>query len=404
MAFQTMNERLRLAILAVDSQEVAVYMTTPKNLPVPVKIIWSLSLIITVLMFSFICYDFYSIKHYPQNPETGIGSKEELDYYLTTAQEQQPELKSFSFIPTGLFIQSLHFRGPYTLHVSGYVWQQYTLGKHDHLTRGFQLPESIDQKTTEVYRNKDQTHETIGWYFEGSLLESFDYSKYPLDEQIAWLRLWHADFNKNVILTPDFDSYTTTVQDKMFGLDSQIELDGFHIQRTYFNYHQHPYNTNFGLSEGQMLDRSPELYFNVALSRNFTNGFTLHALPVILVVLIAFALCMNLNSDRSQAFNVELNIVTVISACSALTFAMVLILMNLRRGMIGGEINFIESIYLLAMAMIAMIGLNAMAIAKPNTIFTKLLGVYYYNNIFIKALYWPFFLLGIIILSQVFLH
>src|SRR5262249_4765374 len=46
------------------------------------------------------------------------------------------------YIPTGVFIQSAQFKGPYTVLVAGYIWQRYQDGLPHDLERGVVLPEA----------------------------------------------------------------------------------------------------------------------------------------------------------------------------------------------------------------------------------------------------------------------
>ena len=49
---------------------------------------------------------------------------------------------------------------------------------------------------SEEYRRRQGSEEVIGWYFDVTVRQAFDYSKYPLDTQDVWLRLWHKDFDR----------------------------------------------------------------------------------------------------------------------------------------------------------------------------------------------------------------
>src|SRR6185369_2649109 len=56
------------------------------------------------------------------------------------------------FVPTGLYVQSVEFSGPYTVEVSGQIWQRYANDLPKDLTEGVFLPEAKEQPTfKEVY-------------------------------------------------------------------------------------------------------------------------------------------------------------------------------------------------------------------------------------------------------------
>ena len=46
------------------------------------------------------------------------------------------------FIPTGLYIESVQFKGPYNVQVSGYVWQRYADDLPQGIDKGFAMPEA----------------------------------------------------------------------------------------------------------------------------------------------------------------------------------------------------------------------------------------------------------------------
>lgn len=58
-----------------------------------------------------------------------------------------------------------------------------------------------------VYRKEQGNEIVFGWYVNTSLRQTFDYSHYPFDRQDIWLRLWHLNFDRNVILVPDLKAY-----------------------------------------------------------------------------------------------------------------------------------------------------------------------------------------------------
>lgn len=66
--------------------------------------------------------------------------------------------------------------------------------------------------------------------------QQFDYSKYPFDREDVWMRLWHNDFYRNVILVPDFDSYTNMRTDHKHGSEGYFVLEGWEIGDSQFSY------------------------------------------------------------------------------------------------------------------------------------------------------------------------
>jgi len=58
--------------------------------------------------------------------ETVVTTQDEVTRYLEALMpDPEPGSEPPVYIPTGLYIESLQFKGPYGVQVSGYVWQRY---------------------------------------------------------------------------------------------------------------------------------------------------------------------------------------------------------------------------------------------------------------------------------------
>ena len=133
-------------------------------------------------------------------------------------------------LPTGLFIESFAFITPTDVNLTGYIWQKYPANYPSDFERGIIFPEEVNSGSTvirEAYRThgtqSGTSYETIGWYFDVTVRQSFDYSNYPLDAITLWLRIWPKDWDNDdkIVLVPDFDSYAQPI-DRVFGLDAEV--------------------------------------------------------------------------------------------------------------------------------------------------------------------------------------
>jgi hypothetical protein len=129
------------------------------------------------------------------------------------------------FIPTGLYIESIQFKGPYTVQVSGYVWQRYANDLPKGIDEGFVMPEAQYARFFKVYQAQQGNEKLIGWSFFATLREQFDYKEYPLDRQQIRIELWHKDFERNVYLAPDFGGYTSLDPAALPALDKDVVLE-----------------------------------------------------------------------------------------------------------------------------------------------------------------------------------
>jgi len=133
------------------------------------------------------------------------------------------------YIPTDVFVQSIEFTSANNVILTGYIWQHYHEHVPDDLSRGFVLPEAESSEMTEAYRRKEKDGEVIGWYFHVTLRQDFDYTRYPFDQQTVWMRLWHQDFDKNVVLLPALDSYDFIHPERLPGIEQDFVLPGWKV-------------------------------------------------------------------------------------------------------------------------------------------------------------------------------
>lgn len=199
--------------------------------------LWIVSALISIaclIVLVGIWVDAYTAPPTPDPADTVVTAPDEVTAYLD-AYDLAPELGDEPpvFIPTGLYIESVEFRGPYDVLVSGYIWQRYADDLPQDLDKGFVLPEVQNVRSNQVYRAQQGNEELIGWAFQATLREQFDYHMYPLDRNQIWLQLWHTDFERNVYLAPDLEAYTSLDPAALPGLDSDLVLENWNILQSF---------------------------------------------------------------------------------------------------------------------------------------------------------------------------
>lgn len=195
-------------------------------------------------------------------------------------------------VPTGVYVQSIEFLSTNNVQLTGYVWQTWDASIPPDVTRGFVLPEAIEEayESREASREvSDDGAETIGWHFHAIVRQQFDYRQYPFDRQDVWLRLWHADLAGDVILTPDFASYADIDPGALPGLKQEFVYEGWDPEFTGFSIDYTGFNTSFGLDRAMIPETYPELYYNVGLQRDFLSPLLDHMLALVVVALLLFA-------------------------------------------------------------------------------------------------------------------
>ena len=205
------------------------------------RVWWRLVFLFCLIPISIIIFFWYrEVATYTTHSKQ-LSTPAQVDSFLSSTEK--PASPSRRYIPTGVYIQSLKFTSASDVNITGYIWQKYAPDVPDS-SRGFVFPEQVFSNNTlvsEAYRHMEGDVEVKvkGWFFDVTLRQPFNYSKYPLDQQDIWVLLWYKEFDKDVVLTPDLESYTlgATAPGRAFGLDTEIVPGGWVIDETYF-YHQ----------------------------------------------------------------------------------------------------------------------------------------------------------------------
>lgn len=299
------------------------------------------------------------------------------------------------YIPTGVFIQSLEFTSSNNVFLTGYIWQRYAGDLPPDISRGFVLPEAIDADIEEAYTRKNEHGVTIGWYFEATLRQPFDYSKYPLGQMDVWIRLWHKNFDKNVILVPDLDSYNLINPSSLPGLEQDIVLSGLTIRKSFFSYVPKSYNANFGIDKYQGRENFPELYFTVIVTRGFIDPFISYLLPAIVVAGIIFSLFLIITGDKERTEKFAYNCSFILGASAGLFFSVLIAHSQLRNSLQLSEIVYLEYFYLVLYVMILVLAVNSFLFSLG----TRFKWIHFRDNLIPKLLFWPFVLVILFVIT-----
>ena len=312
------------------------------------------------------------------------------DRVAAQAGHAEPTMK----VKTGIFIQSLKFFNSTEVNITGYIWQRYQDGVHDSIKPGpgevgFILPEQVDSSfdPREVYRVRTAAEEIIGWYFEATLRQPFDYATYPFDHKTVWVRMWHTQFSRNIILVPDFGAYLATGLDDIFGIENNIVLDTCERENTYFDYSLSSYDNDFGIPDYIGQQGFPELHYNFVVKRKFENAFIVYLLPLFLVATLLFAGLLTVSADDELSRRLGFDTASFIDGCSVLFFVVMLAHIQLREQFAGSSIVYIEYFYILMYVLLVLATANTYLFSiRPKRGCNFIL---YQDNILVKVGYWP---------------
>ena len=246
---------------------------------------------------------------------------------------------------------------------------------------------------------------TALYYFEAPVRQPFEYNDFPFDHKVVWVRIWPAEFEQNVVLVPDFDSYPCQRQPSLhctgladpFGVDSSIELGEFSREDTYFDYFREDYYTsNFGNENFQQKDY-PELRYNVVIRRHLPGAFVSNLVPLLVAAGLAFGIVMTMTRDERRSRRFGFSTTQVMTTLAALFFAVLIAHQQLRNRFEG--VVYFEYFYFLMYLVLLGVGVLAILISAP---FTRDRAVFAFgDNLLAQVLYWPSLLLASVLITLV---
>lgn len=311
-----------------------------------------------------------------------IVEKYERDYAMNAVASHD---KAPTYIPVGLFIQSIEFLSASNVSISGYIWHRYAKGQESNYKVGTVFPEAIVTNINLAYEEETNDEVIKGWYFETTLRENFTPDRYPLDRQSVWIRLWHEKLGDNIILVPDFKSYNSLSTRALPGIEKDFVLSGWSLFRSYFEMRENVYNTRIGRVNGTTGDAVPELYFNIEIMRNFINPFLAFLFPLLVVVLMLYAIVITMSTNNDRKEFLGFNAAGVIASCSALFFVALIAHVQMRNELAANSVVYLEYFYLITYFIILLITTNAVLLSLR----VQLKFIQFHDNLLPKLMYWP---------------
>jgi hypothetical protein len=366
---------------------------------------------IAALIFSLLCVTgiggvlYYSLNQVEHARADGVLLQNRAITAKAIMHHQREDEPAAIRIPTGIFIQSAKFSSANDVTVTGFVWQKYDHDLPGWLQRdkddvkpGFILPEAEQVDIEFRYRRAAGDGWVYGWYFNAVLRQQFDYTKYPFDQEIVWIRIWHSDFGRGVILTPDLRSYSTLAPSKFPGLELQdFVLEGWDLAGTYFSFRHNDYNTDFGMDEFRGGHEVPELYFNIALKREFLNAFIMNFITITVVAFLLFAVLYTIRTDKTKTDLLGFNVSAVLGFCAALFFVVILAHTSLRETLAAQSLVYLEYYFFVMYA--AFLGVSVNAIMAASDVEHPLLRLG--DNLIARLAYWPLLSFSLLVVTLI---
>lgn len=346
------------------------------------SVVWSLALL-AALLFSW--HVIIVASRWIDPVGTVVTTQEELDAIIAAHPES---FAAYPYrIPTGIYLQSFEFLNANNVQISGYVWQTYGPEIPDHIMRGIVFPEAVEEAydAKEVWRVEENGAEKIGWYFEGTFRQNFDYRFYPFDRQNIWLRLWSPEPVEGVVLIPDFSAYRDLTPSTLPGIDTQFVYGGWDPVASQFTYDFLDYNTDFGLGYGFSGAPDPEFFFNLAVERDYLGPMLEHLVLEAAIAILLFMLLLLMAQDANLYDQVGLTIFDLTIAAGGLLFAVILDHNALRSTVESQQLIYLEYFPLVLDVFIVLVVLSAVLRVKRWRL--PLIG--YSGDLISVLTYWP---------------
>ncbi|HEY5718259.1 MAG TPA: hypothetical protein VIS52_07150, partial [Motiliproteus sp.] len=243
-------------------------------------------------------------------------------------------------------------------------------------------------------------YELIGWYFDVTVRQSFDYGNYPLDFLTVWLRLWSQEMaeDERVMFVPDFAAYADSGK-ATFGLDQDIVQGEWLIDETFFSFNGIPYDTDFGFFTQVQETRYSEFFINIGMQRKFLNAFVINLVPLLIVALLLFAQLMTVTAREPLAGRFDFSAGSAIATCSALFFVVLLAHIQVRQQFASSGLVYIEYFYLVMYGIILFAALNAYLFARDQE--ERVHFITWRDNLLPKLAFWPTLLGAMALISWI---
>ena len=100
--------------------------------------------------------------------ETRVTTQAHIDAFNDANVDARPDGEAPTYIPTGVMIQSVEFKGPYTLQMAGYLWQLNPLDRDD-IDRGVVFPKAETTNFSKVYEAVQGDEVLVGRNFKTTM-------------------------------------------------------------------------------------------------------------------------------------------------------------------------------------------------------------------------------------------
>jgi hypothetical protein len=343
----------------------------------------------------------YTMPHSSKGQEVPVVDQTTLQTLVNRYGQLEAGLSDHvaELIPTGIFLESMDLAGAGQVRVTGKVWQRFRKGGPPEAQTGLTFPEAVSGDVDKPVAREVGKDVILLSSFKVVLKQNLVSSpNYPFDH--ARVRLWirpKAQW-RNEMLVPDLGAYQLLIPSTLPGLDHELRVSGWKVERSFFSYLLQNYNANFGMDDYVGQQQSPELLFNVTMRREFLNPFIATFLPIMAVLGLLFATVLTITRDPDKLKTTSYQCLNFLRTVVTLFFPLVVAQINLRSKIDADRLIYLEHYYFVVYALILLTSVDALlfALGKHRL-------VAYEDNALAKLAFWPFLLTCFYLVSIQFL-
>jgi Cache domain len=364
--------------------------------------LWCIAVTASAILVAGISAVWWMTLHYPdRNGASGVHiySSADLQQFLSMNAKSAGNVNPPEQIKTGIFIRTMRFGAANDVMLAGTIWQRFDARNKD-FTPGVIIANAETLETREAYHTTSDDQDVIGWDFKATLREPFEGSaKFPFDRAIIRVRMVPKAFYKNVVLTPDLDSYQLLIPSSLPGGDKLLVLPGWDLIASYFSYSPFTGATSFGVGAPLERAKSQELRFTVIAQRSFLDPFVSSVLPIIVVAALLFGMLVVVSKKSPKIEATGFKGGDVLRASVTLVFPVLVAQVNLRNKIGSSNVIYIEYFYFVLYAAILAVSANSLFFTLKDQGL-----VHYRDNLIAKLIFWPALLSAFFIVTLVFLY
>jgi len=283
-------------------------------------------------------------------------------------------------ILTGVQIQAITFLSHKEVQIAGYIWQRAPIKSIASDFMGVQFLPIYDlDKTTfiKIHDTNDASMRTIVWSFAYLSHQKYNLFKYPLYSRKIVLDLLPVQLEKNIILTPDLDSYFFIHPRSLPGA-KEFYTASWKQKSSFFNYSSLSNNQTM-LNINHYIKNYPRLQFNIYMQYVFLQALFCSVIPVSVILLILISLLLTMT---------HVSLFSFLSACSAGIFTTAILHSQFRTNIAYSEVVYLDYFFILLYCSIMVLIIEAVF----YRIFKKTSGFYQHDNSLTKMLFLPVFM------------